>query len=368
MKKFIVPAFCALLAACTSTNEYKIEGNVSEDLDGKTIYLEILQPDMQFVTVDSTIVEKGKYTFKGVAEKPELAAISVQGADQRAGKTSLFIEKGKIQISTVDNKIEIKGSPLNDKMALYEKGRASYEAVLDSIYGVYVTGMQNKTMNPETEKELIAANDSVYALLTDYTKSFVIENSNSPAGSVILYQAINEFSGEELETILNSATPEFKAMPFYADIEKTLESIKRTEIGAKYTDVAMEDPEGKTISLSEYVGKDKIVLIDFWATWCGPCRKEMPVVIEAYKKYASKGFEVVGISLDTDKQAWINGIKEMNITWPQMSDLKGWKSSAVEVYGVRGIPATFLIDKDGVIIAKDLRGEQLEEALAKYLN
>ena len=135
----------------------------------------------------------------------------------------------------------------------------------------------------------------------------------------------------------------------------------------KYTNLTMENPEGQEVSLSDYVGNGKLVLIDFWATWCGPCRREMPNIVSLYDKYKNKGFEIVGVSFDHNAEAWRNGIKQMNMTWPQMSDLKGWQSEGGAVYGISSIPYTILISGDGTIVARNLQGEELYDKIEELL-
>ena len=130
-----------------------------------------------------------------------------------------------------------------------------------------------------------------------------------------------------------------------------------------YINLKMENPEGQPVSLSDYLNKGKYVLVDFWASWCAPCRKQMPELVRIYNEYKNKNFEIVGVSFDTNRQNWINGLKEMDMTWPQMSDLKGWESPAVMLYGIQGIPHTILLSPDGKIIAKDLKGENLVNKL-----
>ena len=135
--------------------------------------------------------------------------------------------------------------------------------------------------------------------------------------------------------------------------------------GLTYTDLVMKDMNDKEIKLSQYAGKGNYVFVDFWASWCGPCRAEMPNVVEAYKKYHSKGLEIVGVSFDQKKDAWTAAVKNLGMEWPQMSDLKGWQCAAGKVYGIRSIPSNILLDPQGKIVASDLRGEDLQKRLAE---
>ena len=146
-----------------------------------------------------------------------------------------------------------------------------------------------------------------------------------------------------------------------------IETSEKTAVGQKYIDFSMQTPEGKTVSLSDFVSKNKYTLIDFWASWCGPCRREMPNLVEAYAQYKGKNFEIVGVSLDQDAAAWKESIKKLNMTWPQMSDLQGWNNAGAKLYGVNSIPATVLVDQEGTIVARNLRGDAIKSKLNELL-
>lgn len=157
----------------------------------------------------------------------------------------------------------------------------------------------------------------------------------------------------------------FDENPGLKAAKSTFEKMTRKNVGSMFVDVTQESLTGGKMSLSDYVGKGSYVLVDFWASWCGPCRAEMPNVVAAYAEYHSKGFEIVGVSLDNDHAKWAESVKTLGITWPQMSDLQGWKSSAADVYGIRSIPSTILFGPDGRVVAADLRGDELQHKLAE---
>ena len=140
-----------------------------------------------------------------------------------------------------------------------------------------------------------------------------------------------------------------------------------TGINSKFVDLGLPGPQGQTVWVGDYVGQNKLVLIDFWASWCGPCMREMPNVVKAYERFHDKGLEIVGVSLDKDKASWLAAIEQTGQKWPQMSDLKGWECAGAQIYGIQSIPANVLIDDHGKIVARDLRGDALLKEIESRL-
>jgi thiol-disulfide isomerase/thioredoxin len=203
--------------------------------------------------------------------------------------------------------------------------------------------------------------------VAEAVKKFIQANPDKLTSGKLFYDFRYHLDEDARRDIIGKAGDTFKSVTGIDKMIDHLAVLEKVSVGKTFTDFEMKTPEGEAIKLSDNVGKGKVTLIDFWASWCPPCRKDIPHLIELYKQYKDKGFEIVGVSLDRTNDAWVKGIKDLNITWPQMSDLKFWQSEGAALYGVNSIPHTVLVDKDGVIIAKGLRGEALDAKLAEVL-
>ena len=223
------------------------------------------------------------------------------------------------------------------------------------------------TLTDDQRKDLekqLAEKDS---LGTEMVYNCINENINNLVGVQLLTSYANAFETAKVKALLDKVPAAYSADKDIVALKEHIATIEKTEVGQKFIDFAMNTPEGKEVKLSDFISQNKYTLIDFWASWCGPCRAEMPNVVAAYNAFKAKGFGIVGVSLDNNAEAWKKAIKDLNITWAQMSDLKGWSCEGAKLYGVRAIPATVLVDQEGTIVARNLRGEELAAKLGELL-
>lgn len=369
MRKFsILIAVVAFMVSCSTGTGYKINGTVEiPEAEDTYVYLqEVKGRDIN--TLDSAIVTNGKFELTGNADEVQVRYLSLD--PQVAGRmmSSIVLEPGNIKVAIDNEKIEVTGTKLNDALTNHEAKISEKQKDIMAISQQFQSASQEGTMTPELEEELVGKFNSIQEELSTMTADFIKSNMDNELGKFMFITNAPAYEPEMQEEILALADENYKSRTEVQAIIEKLENAKRVAIGQKFQDFTMKDPAGNDVSLSDYAGKGNVVLIDFWAAWCGPCRQEMPNVVEAYKEFKDKGFEIVGVSLDRDQESWEKGLSDLNMTWPQMSDLKFWDTPVVSLYAFRGIPHTVLLDGEGNIIAKDLRGQALHDKLAELLN
>jgi thiol-disulfide isomerase/thioredoxin len=345
------------LAACTSGNNYRITGTVEGAQEGDVVYLQEYV-NRELVKVDSAIVRNGEFTFTGQQDST-VSRFLTYTKDDVHYVTDFFLENGKIT-ATLGESCNVDGTPNNQ---VYQQFKDQYKVLNDEMRELYTRARKDSTLTAEQKDELMKQLDSKDSIAMDLAYTTIKTNIASAVGAALLPDYAPAFSHEQQKELLGLLPEKFQNGERIARLRDHVETVEKTSEGKHFIDFTLNSPEGEPVTLSDIIAQNEYTLIDFWASWCGPCRAEMPNVVAAYQQYKAKGFGIVGVSLDNNADKWKEAITNLNITWAQMSDLKGWDNEAAKLYGVNSIPATVLVNREGIIIARNLRGEAIAEKL-----
>ncbi len=375
MKKLIyllVIGLSFILVSYQNNKEYTVSGTIEDEVyEGTNIYLQRLTDGGDMVTTDTAVVMNGKFFFSGIVNEPFLRIILFDEnikPQPIQNRIPFLIEPGNITVDVSSHSVSIKGTKVNDDFnANSEKMGQLGQQVSDVLKRYYAALDKGPGNEDEVETARAEYSDLVNVQMTNLNYEFLKDNMKNGLGEYLFITSFSKFEPSIQKELIEMANESFRETTLIKDIYERLVNIDNVAIGKKFIDFTSRDVNGNYVSLSDYAGNGNIVLIDFWAAWCGPCKIEMPNVVAAYDKYKSKGFEVVGVSFDREYEDWIKGIEDMGMTWPQMSDLLLWDSPIAMLYAIQGIPHTVLLDRDGVIIEKDLRGKELDDKLAELM-
>jgi len=327
--------------------------------------------------VDSAIIARGSFDFKGQILTPTNAllvidhkGVGLEKLDSTADVLSFYIDKGEFSINSADSasKAQITGSKINDdnkKLMAQLKPLIERAKKLKALENAAAPSQQTTA---EFQNAMQAKHKELQLEQKTMLKSFILANPDSYLSLLALYSVGGPSPDPtELDPLYDSLSADLKATETAKVFKKSLDALRNTSIGVMAPDFTQNDVNGVPVKLSSFRGK--YVLLDFWASWCGPCRQENPNVVKAYNKYKGKNFTIVSVSLDrADGRAdWLAAIKNDGLTWTHVSDLKFWNNQVAGLYSVSSIPANFLIDPNGKIVARDLRGDDLDAKLAEVL-
>lgn len=362
MKRNILAFVLSIMALSATAQQYTVKGKAPNKV--KTVYLLHLETS----ALDSTsVAADGTFQFAGDAVQKPFAQImdSPQSNDGVIavldGDVTVDLTSGMVSGTTENGYLN--GVQQEIRKHIPQIVQATTQ--LRALQGQGKTGTAEfKALYENYEKQLSEIAEKVKNSVKEHPQALY----NAPL--VALYAGV--MSEDDVISLIDTKAACFNTSllrPLVTQLQRQKEASDKRRPGQPFTDLAMSDPAGTVRRLSDFCGKGNYTLVDFWASWCGPCRAEMPKVKELYNKYHPLGFDVVGVSFDSDKAAWTGAITRMNLPWHHISDLKGWQSEAAAVYGITGIPATLLVDPQGKVVAFGLRGEELSKKLAEiYAN
>ncbi len=363
MKKLFILSIAAVLFACDNKQGFTIQLELNELAGSEVALMQNVYGEI--VKIDSVILDDtGSGTLSGYINAPEVMFLG------KPGETSpirVFMDNNNYSVSgTFENlTIEADGGPqiaYQKYLDATQQFLVQQKQIIENFYDAQAAEADENTMNSILE-EYYAINDQK----SSFDSTYMADNPASPVTLYLLRGVYYKLDSDELESALSAFSGSLNQSSYYVHMSEHLDRMKNVEIGQKFTDLELPDTEGNMIKLSDIAGKG-VLLIDFWAAWCGPCRNANPGIVEIYNDFNDKGFDIVGISLDRTREEWLKAIEDDNLTWHHMSDLKFWESEAAKTYAVASIPHTVLLDEDGTIIAKNLSKEELREKLSELLD
>jgi len=365
MKKILLLAILAINIIGCSTKDYQISGEFSDNrYENAKIYLGE-RINREWVKSDSVVVKNGKFEFSGTVDSVKVCYLWLDATPEQGSteKYAFILESGKLTVKTDSvGTINVNGTKQNEILTQYKAETGSVMARADDVIRKFEAA--SKTDSSAILKDTVDA--QVKKLIDENTQievKYALNNVNTMVGSHIFMNTFYDFTLEQKEALFAKMDAQTRTIPRIAELIAASEVEKKTSKGQPYVDFSMTTPDGKTVKLSDYVGKTDYLLVDFWASWCPDCVASFPALTAFYTKNKGLKFDVIGVSLDNEKERWIGAIAKYKLVWHHVSDLQKWSSNGAKQYAVNAIPTTVLIDKNGKIAARNPDLKELQNLL-----
>ncbi len=362
MEKLVLLLITVLCVSSCKNSTFTINGSVDrKELDTKTIFIKE-RINREWKTIDSTKIENQKFTFKGSFDSAKIAYVVYEFPEHKRVRQAFVLEGGKINVLVdTTNFMTINGSALNDLLQTYQDTKKAFNTKVENYY----KSQKNKLKTPEQKVIFELEMEKFNKEEVSIDKKFATEHVNTLVATHVFLNSFYGYSLSDKEAVINLMNADTKKIKRIQEIISDLQVEKKVGVGQTYTNITLPSISGNELSLSDLVGKTDFVLVDFWASWCGSCMELLPELQAFYAKHKGTQFEIYGVSLDDNKEAWVGAVRSHKIEWKLVSDLKGWKCEGSRAYAVNSIPCTFLIDKKGKILGKNLSISELGKYLDK---
>lgn len=393
MKRLLYGIVClGTLIACQREPGYKISGSVPGTPDGMKVYLYNWN-----TPVDSSVVKGGKFVLTGKVDVPtryqlliDLSPDKVESYEKDLRGSDVFVDNVDIKYESpsidslpsrnsfrrkVKGNVTVTGSPVHDLFLSYQEKLKPYRTrnseAWDKYLQVYHIPASEGVFNTREGIALTREMNDAQKEITRIQWDFIKANPKSPVSVDVAQNMVYtaKFSKADMDNLLQAIDPSLRETPGYKQLKESLESMAPIALGEKYKDLELVDENGKTVQLSDYVKPGQYNMVEFWASWCGPCRGEIPHLRHVYDAYGKgkDAFNMISVSIDDKEKDWKQALKEENMKWTQLCDLKGWKGEVINKYKIQGVPFCLILDKEGRIIDHGVRGSELDVVLIKYL-
>ena len=393
MKRLLYGIVClGTLVACQREPGYKISGSVPGTPDGMKVYLYNWN-----TPVDSSVVKGGKFVLTGKVDVPtryqlliDLSPDKVESYEKDLRGSDVFVDNVDIKYESpsidslpsrnsfrrkVKGNVTVTGSPVHELFLSYQEKLKPYRTrnseAWDKYLQVYHIPASEGVFNTREGIALTREMNDAQKEITRIQWDFIKANPKSPVSVDVAQNMVYtaKFSKADMDNLLQAIDPSLRETPGYKQLKESLESMAPIALGEKYRDLELVDENGKTVHLSDYVKPGQYNMVEFWASWCGPCRGEIPHLRHVYDAYGKgkDAFNMISVSIDDKEKDWKQALKEENMKWTQLCDLKGWKGEVINKYKIQGVPFCLILDKEGRIIDHGVRGSELDVVLIKYL-